>query len=218
MASTRRIGSVIARWTIELAVVFVGVYGAFALSEWEEDRERAQRAAQVRTALIEEIRGIQYNTRNAALTIQGMVARMDTAMRAGTTPPLQPMMEAIGFRTHVWDATMASGELGLLDVETFYDVSEFYNELNAGFMQLEQLRELSQSMLLPALDQPAASFYEPTGSGAALRLRPQWRWYLYGIGRTGRIARCVTVMGDSVLLRLGAEPDTTAPRMTADEC
>lgn len=215
--STRAV-RIAARWTTELVVVFVGVYGAFALSEWEEDRERADRASQVKAALAEEIRGIQGNTRRVALHAPGMLEQMDSAMSAGVPVPLEPMMEAIGFRMHVWEGTLASGGLGLLDVETFYHVSEFYNELNKGFVQLAQMRELSETMLLPLLDQPPSIFYEPAAADGSLRLKPQYRWYMDGTRRTAFIARCVTVMGDSLLIELGAAPDSAAPQLLADDC
>ena len=218
MISRSRVTRIAARWTTELVVVFVGVYGAFALSEWEEDRERERRAAQVKAALVEEIEGIQHNTRRVALQGPVRMQQMDSAMRAGATPPLEPMMEAIGFRTHVWEATLASGEHRLLDVATFYRVSDFYNLLNAGFEQLAQLRELSQTMILPALDEDPARFYEPAGQHGAVRLRPQYQWYSAGHWRTVSIARCVTVLGDSLLLQLGAVPDTTAPPLSAQDC
>jgi hypothetical protein len=213
-----RVARIAARWTTELAVVFVGVYGAFALAEWEEDREREERAAQIRGALIQEIRGIQEETRNGVFYMGLALSQLDSAMKAGMTPRLQPEMQPIGFRTHVWDATLASGELGLLDVETFYEVSEFYNRLNAGLEQLRQIQELSKTMLLPVLDEPAANLYEAADSAGRVRLRPQYRWYVEGLGRTRAIARCVTVLGDTLLLHLGAAIDTSLPPMPAEGC
>lgn len=215
---TTRVGRIAARWTTELAVVFVGVYGAFALSEWEEDREQAERADQVRAALIEEIRGIQKNTSWVARSFPGALSEMQSKMEQGETPPLAPMIEPIGFRTHVWESTMASGGLGLFDVETFYDISEFYNLLNAGFEQLAQLRELSETMLVPRLGEPPAHFYEAADSGRAVRLRPEYVWYVQGMQRTQSLARCITVIGDSVLIGLGATPDTTLGPLSPADC
>ena len=36
-------------------------------------------------------------------------------------------------QTHMWEATLQSGALDLSDVPTVYRLSQFYNELNAGF-------------------------------------------------------------------------------------
>lgn len=221
MVDTRRVrvGRTVARWTIELVVVFVGVYAAFALGEWEEERERDRRARQVRDALAEEIRGIQQNTRGVAETMPRMLRQMDSAMAAGETPRLQPMLEPIRVESHVWDATVQSGGLGLLDVETFYTVSEFYNLLNAGFVQLEQLRGLSEQVLVPNLGAAPDEFYEtaddPPGS---VRLRPKYGWYGRGMWRLARLARCITAYGDTALFRLGAQPDSSATPVSGDDC
>ena len=156
-----RIGRMVARWTTELLVVFVGVYAAFAVQEWDEEREHEERARQVRAALAEEIRDVQINSYRFALQLPGYLAGIDSALAAGEAVRPEPQMEAIGFRPHVWEATLASGGIALLDVRTFYDLSRFYNELNAGFEQLRQLRALSEAQLLPRLNDPPESFVEP---------------------------------------------------------
>ena len=40
MLNRKRVARIVARWTTELVVVFVGVYAAFAVAEWDEARER----------------------------------------------------------------------------------------------------------------------------------------------------------------------------------
>lgn len=62
----RRWRVVLRRLLFELAVVFVGVYAAFALSAWQARREAAERRRQVERALVREIRDITTNTRRAA--------------------------------------------------------------------------------------------------------------------------------------------------------
>lgn len=218
MMLRQRIGPIIARWTTELLVVFVGVYGAFAVAEWDEAREREQRAAQLRSALAEEVRGVQANTHRVAEIMPLYVGRLDSLMAAGVAFRPEPQMEAIGFRTHVWEASLASGALSLLDFDAFYRASMFYNELNAGFQQIEQLADLSTALLLPAAEAPPASFFEPDAAGSGLRLRPQYRWYVTGLRRLGRLARCVTVLGDTLLVELGAAPDTARAALDPEGC
>ncbi|HEV2148020.1 MAG TPA: hypothetical protein VGR37_11510 [Longimicrobiaceae bacterium] len=186
----------------ELAVVFVGVYAAFAVESFQREREAEVRRQQLQGALLREIEGITQNTRRAALGTARLLAAYDSAWAVGGKPPLQPMIEPIRFQTHMWEATLASGALDLLEVPTVYRLSEFYNELNAGFEQLAQLRQLSESMLLPQMGNPEALYDPATG-----RLRPQYRWYVGGLENLRAKAEQITVLGDSLLADLDAPGD-----------
>lgn len=199
-----RYGRVVARLIVELFVVFFGVYAAFAISEFQKAREAETRRVQLQMALVREIEDITNNTRRAAQNVPPGLARLDSLIAAGAQPPLQPMLEPVRVRTHMWEATLASGGLDLFDVPTVYELSRFYNGLNAAFEQLAQLRTLSETMLLPNLDRGVEEFYEPE-TGA---LRPKYQWYRIGMAELGNLAAEVTVMGDRLVAQLKAEePD-----------
>ncbi len=188
---------------LELLVVFVGVYAAFALTEYGERRRDAERRQQLEAALVSEIRDITSRTRRVAEDLPPQLARFDSAVAAGARPPLQPWMEPVRVQTHMWEATLRSGGLDLFDVPTVYAISQFYNELNAGFEQLSQLRELSERMLLPSLGMSSDEFYDPeTG-----RLRARYEWWRSGLGRLSLLAAGITAAGDSLAALLeAAEP------------
>lgn len=183
---------------LELAVVFVGVYAAFALTEYGERRRATERRQQLQAALVREIRDITLNTRRVAEALPPQLARFDSAVAAGARPPLEPWMEPVRVRTHMWEATLQSGGLDLFDVPTVYAISQFYNELIAGFEQLSQLRELSETILLPNLGRSADEFYDP-GTG---ELRPKYAWFRSGLGRLSRLASEITASGDSLVAQL----------------
>jgi hypothetical protein len=188
---------------LELAVVFVGVYAAFALSEYEARRNAAERQRQLQSALVREIRDITSNTRRVAASLPPQLARFDSAVAAGGRPPLEPWIEPVRVQTHMWEATLQSGALDLFDVPTVYALSRFYNELNAGFEQLSQLRGLSETVLIPNLGKGRDEFYE-SGNG---RLRPKYRWYRSGLLRLSGLAASITTLGDSLVTVL--EPATS---------
>lgn len=189
-----------ARLGAELVVVFIGVYAAFALSEYESEREASVRRQQLQAALVREIRDITSNTRRVATQIPLEVARFDSAVAAGRRPALNPLMEPVRVDTHMWQATLQSGALDLFDVPTVYRLSEFYNELNAGFEQLSQLRQLSETVLIPALGQSSDEFYGPDN-----RLRPKYRWYRDGLRRLSAVAARITAKGDSLVAALSPQ-------------
>lgn len=186
---------------LELVVVFVGVYAAFALTEYGERRRDAERRQQLEAALVSEIRDITSRTRRVAEDLPPQLARFDSAVAAGGRPPLQPWMEPVRVQTHMWEATLRSGGLDLFDVPTVYAISQFYNELNAGFEQLSQLREMSERMLLPNLGMSSDEFYDPeTG-----RLRARYEWWRSGLGRLSLLAAGITASGDSLAALLEAD-------------
>lgn len=185
---------------LELVVVFVGVYAAFALSAYEDRRDEAARRAQLQTALVREIQGITANTRPVGEQLPPQLARFDSAVAAGAKPALRPWIEPVRVQNHMWEATLQSGALDLFDVQTVYALSQFYNQLNAGFEQLLQLRQLSETVLIPNLGRGDDEFYDPeTG-----RLRAKYGWYRDGLERLGLIAAGITAHGDSLSAALSA--------------
>ncbi len=194
------VGRVVVRLAFELFVVFCGVYGAFALTEYREERALDERRAQFRQALATELRDITRNTRNAHAGVGQMIAAYDSLWRAGERPPLRPMLEPVRVQAHMWEATLQSDGLDLLDVRTIYQLSEFYNGLNEGFAQMEQLRTLSEATILPHLDEGGAAFYDP----ATGRLRARYLWYTNGLRNLRDIAGGLTELGDSLAATLDA--------------
>jgi hypothetical protein len=105
------------------------------------------------------------------------------------------------------EATLQSGALDLFDIPTVYRLSQFYNELNAGFEQLAQLRNLSESVLIPNLERGSSEFYEQGGR----KLRPKYQWYRDGLGRLAGLAARITALGDSLTNQLTSEQTRATP-------
>jgi hypothetical protein len=201
------------RLGLELVVVFVGVYAAFAISAYEARRSADERRHQLQLALVREIRDITANTERVAESMPPMLARFDSLVSAGARPALEPLIEPVRVQTHMWEATLQSGGLDLFDVPTVYQLSQFYNQLNAGFEQLTQLRALSETLLIPNLGRGPDEFYDPeTG-----RLRPKYQWHRSGRQRLGRLAASITMMGDSLAAELEARTARHAPRDPAPD-
>lgn len=197
-ASSWRAGAV---WlALELVVVFVGLYAAFAVSEYQARRQADERREQLRLALVREISDITENVKNGADGMASALAFYDAQLESGGTPALQPLIEAIDVRAHMWEATIASGGIDLFDVSTVFELSAFYNELNAGFAQIDQLRELSQTILIPNLDKGIEEFYSAPG-----RLRAKYGWYLGGLRHLHGLAIGIAAMGDTLVTRLQGE-------------
>lgn len=155
-----------------------------------------------------EITDLTSNTRRVAQQLPIDLAQFDSAVAAGRRPPLQPWIEPVRVQTHMWEASLQSGALALIDIPTVYRLSEFYNALNAGFEQLAQLRSLSESVLIPNLDRGSNEFYEPDGR----HLRPKYQWYRAGLGRLAVLAATITDLGDSLTTQLASPQTRVAPQ------
>jgi hypothetical protein len=188
------------RLVFELVVVFVGVYAAFALNAWQNRRQAAERRHQIVQALVREVRDITTNTRREGAVVGRFVAAMDSAFAARRSFQLVPFTEPVRVEAHMWEATLQSGGLELLDVPTIYRFSRFYNELNAGLAQLDQLRTLSETMLIPNLGKGTSEFYDDSG-----RLRPRYQWYPRALSNVQALAESITAMGDSIVADLGGQ-------------
>ena len=143
----------IARLGVELLVVFIGVYSAFALSQYEARREADNRRRQLQEALTSKIRDLTSNTLRVARVLPAQLAELRSAIKHGQRPTLTPWLEPVRVRTYMWESTLQSGALGLLPIPTDYNSADG-----------SQLRPKYQAYL-DGLDRLAALAGEITAKG-----------------------------------------------------
>lgn len=178
----------------QLLVVFLGVYAAARAADRQAEAERERRRAQLRRALVTELRDVTRNTRGGARRFAATLALYDSSWKAGAHPPLQPFGDPVRWTPQMWNATLAAGGLELLDVPSFYALSEVYNEMSSGFDVLGHMVTLSDSYLVPVAGSPAAEFYQP----GSTRLKPRCQCYIASIRRVNGVAVRLTARGDSL--------------------
>ncbi|MFV1988352.1 MAG: hypothetical protein ACC682_13810 [Gemmatimonadota bacterium] len=130
------------RLPLELAIVFLGVYGAFWAESVRERREREQTARSIYAALAEEIRD---HVVQGQLVLDEYV-EAQTAWERGIERGEKPApwfipWSRVGPPTATWQATVASGGVRLIDQELFYSLVKYYR---------------SVEMLLVAVDAPGS--------------------------------------------------------------
>src|SRR5213080_2920810 len=81
------------RWAAELLLVFVGVYAAFWLNNYQQHRQDAERRDQI-LAFIEQTlsEGIESSKINRAREQEPEAAEFRRALDAGEMPPLRPFV------------------------------------------------------------------------------------------------------------------------------
>ncbi|HYK24417.1 MAG TPA: hypothetical protein VEU75_07110, partial [Candidatus Acidoferrum sp.] len=78
------------RWVAELVLVFVGVYLAFWLSNFQQHRQDAERRDQILASLEQQLQqGIESGKINRAKQ-ERRAAEFQRALDAGEMPPLEP--------------------------------------------------------------------------------------------------------------------------------
>src|SRR6516225_12411422 len=88
----RSLVSRIGRWMAELVLVFVGVYAAFWLNNYQQHRQEAQRRDQILASLEQEfLRGIESGRITGAKQ-ERQAAEFRRALDAGEMPPLRPFV------------------------------------------------------------------------------------------------------------------------------
>src|SRR5258705_3936209 len=105
----RSLLSRVGRWTAELVLVFVGVYAAFWLNNYQEHREEAGRRDQILASFEEQLRqGIESGKINRAKQAK-KAAEFRRALDAGEMPPLQPFVFTTDYSPIDWATMLQSG-------------------------------------------------------------------------------------------------------------
>jgi hypothetical protein len=163
----------IGRWAAELVLVFVGVYAAFWLNNYQEHREDAGRRDQILAALEQQLReGIEIGKINRAKQEQE-AAEFRRAIEAGELPPLKPFVFTTDYSPTDWATMLQSGGVQLLDVQTLMAVRNDESVIRWGLSRMARYQKLSDDLIVPNLDQDISFFYDP----ATKKLRKRFRIY-----------------------------------------
>jgi len=157
--------SAIRRMSVEIFVGFIGVYAAFALSAYKDKRDLIDHRHQIKRALYHEVQSLFENSRrnSAEGGYRQILAEFDSAVKSGKRPLPRTFIEPLGLSMHIWDATKQSGGLDIIDVPTFVQLSDFYNNWSEMSVFYGQLRDLSLNSILPLVPNGASAFYDSKG-------------------------------------------------------
>ena len=161
------------RWVAELILVFVGVYAAFWLNNYQQHRQDAERRDQILASLEQQLReGIQSGKINRANQEQ-RAAEFRRALNAGEMPPLQPFVFTTDYSPSDWATMLQSGGVQLLDVQTLIAVRNDESVIRWGLSRMAWYQKLSDELIVPNLDQDISFFYDP----ATKKLRKRFEIY-----------------------------------------
>ena len=162
-----------ARWAGELATVFVGVYAAFVLNNYQSHRHERQRREQIldwaQKAYSEML--VRMDAEAAETRQQGQ--DFNRRMEAGETPALYAFDFRSDYNPGDFTSLLESGGFDLLEVETVHALRDVEGTLRQMVETLRHDQQLCDTLIRPNLDKDPSFFYDVP----LHRLRPAYAWY-----------------------------------------
>src|SRR5215467_174333 len=197
----RSLLSRIGRWTAELVLVFVGVYAAFWLNDYQQHRQDVERRDRILASIERTLReGIESNEISRAKQ-QRQAAEFRRALDAGEMPPLRPFVFTTDYSPGDFAALLQSGGIQLLDLETLTALRNDETIIRWGLSRMTRYTKLSDELIVPNLDQDISFFYDP----ATKKLRKRFEFYLEALDATVRFANELERTHTELLKRIQAE-------------
>jgi hypothetical protein len=191
-----------ARWLAELILVFVGVYAAFWLSNYQQHRQDAERRDQI-LAFIEQTlsEGIESSKINRAKEQEPEAAEFRRALDAGEMPQLHPFVFITDYSPSDLATMLQSGGVQLLDVQTLRALRSDESVIRWGLQRMAHYQKLSDDMIVPNLGQDISFFYDP----ATKKLRKQFEIYPKALEERVSFARELERTHTELLKQIQAE-------------
>ena len=170
----RSLLSRVGRWAAELLLVFVGVYAAFWLNNYQQHRQDAERRDRI-LAYIEQTlsEGIDSSKDNRAKEQEPELAEFRRALDAGEMPPVRPFVFITDYSPSDFATMLQSGGVQLFDVQTLRALRKDESVIRWGLQRMARYQKLSDELIVPNLDQDTSFFYDP----ATRKLRKQFEIY-----------------------------------------
>ena len=158
---TANVRSRIVHWFAELFLVFMGVYGAFWLSSYQERQHEAQRHDRILATLEESVQKSVKRYETAAEQQGRVAADFRRRLDAGEMPPLGMFFFSSGYSASDAATLLQSGGLDLLDPTTISALRNAESVARTGNSEMQQIQTLSNELIAPNLDQDISFFYDP---------------------------------------------------------
>jgi len=190
------------RWVAELVLVFVGVYAAFWLSNYQQQRQDAERRDRILASIEQTLReGIESSKINRAEQQEPAMAEFRRALAAGEMPPLRPFVFITDYSPSDLATMLQSGGVQLLDVETLRALRNDESVIRWGLARMARYQKLSDELIVPNLDQDISFFYDP----ATKKLRKRFEIYPEALEATVKLANELEQTHAELLKQIQAE-------------
>src|SRR5436305_4332309 len=188
-------------WIAELVMVFVGVYAAFWLNNYQQRQQDAERHDRILASIERTLRdGIESNKTNRAEQ-QRDAAEFRRALDAGEMPPLHPFVFTTDYSPGDFATMLQAGGIQLLDLETLTALRNDESVIRWGLSRMARYQKLSDELIVPNLDQDISFFHDP----ATKKLRKRFEMYPEALQATVKFANDLERTHTELLKRIQAE-------------
>jgi hypothetical protein len=161
------------RWAAELLLVFVGVYAAFWLNNYQQHQQDAERRDQILASIERTLSGGIESNKVNRVEQQREATEFRRALDAGEMPPLRPFVFTTDYSPGDFAAILQAGGVQLLDLETLNALRNDESVIRWGLSRMARYTKLSDELIVPNLDQDVSFFYDP----ATKKLRRRFEMY-----------------------------------------
>ena len=172
------------RWVAELVLVFVGVYAAFWLNNYQQRQQDAERHDRILASIERTLQeGIESGKLSRA-NEERQAAKFQRALDAGEMPPLQPFVFTTDYNPGDFATMLQAGGIQLLDLETLTALRNDESVIRWGLSRMARYQKLSDELIVPNLDQDVSFFYDPVTK----KLRKRFEIYPEALQATVKFA------------------------------
>jgi hypothetical protein len=161
------------RWLAELVLVFVGVYAAFWLNNYQQRQQEAKRHDQILALLEQRLELAIASAKTEGAKEEREVAEFNRALQAGEMPPLRPFAFTSDYSSADIATLLQSGGIELLDIKTLAALRQQESVIRGGLARIGHFEKLSDELIVPNLDHDISFFYDP----ATKKLRKRFEKY-----------------------------------------
>ena len=161
MATTHSWRRRLARWGAELLLVFLGAYAAFWLTNHQEHLKDIHRRQQILSALEQQISADLESAKALRDTQAKGLTAFQKKLEAGEMPPLNSFSFTSDYSATDIASLLQSGGYQLLDVKTLVALHQLESVLRGGISIMQRAQQLSDTLIVPNLDQDPTFFYDP---------------------------------------------------------
>ncbi|PYK81305.1 MAG: hypothetical protein DME38_00515 [Verrucomicrobia bacterium] len=197
MTFWRRLGG----WVAELVLVFIGVYAAFWLNNFQQHQQDAERRdrilASIERTLREGIEGAKLNRAQQEREAE----EFQRALDGGEMPSLKPFVFITDYSAGDFATWLQSGGTQLIDLDTLNALRNDESVIRWGLARMARFQKLSDELIVPNLDQDVSFFYDP----ATKRLRRRFEIYPEALQARVKLANELEQTHAELLNRIQAE-------------
>jgi hypothetical protein len=188
-------------WVAELVLVFVGVYTAFWLNNYQQRQQDAERRDRILASIEQTLRdGIESNKINRAEQ-ERQATEFRRALNSGEMPPVRQFVFTTDYSPGDFATILQAGGVQLLDLETLNALRKDESVIRWGLSRMARYTKLSDELIVPNLDQDISFFYDLLTK----KLRKRFEIYPEALDATVKFANELERTHAELLKRIQAE-------------